>query len=90
MTGAVTVNNAEAYSAACLAGLGLIRVPAVGVANHLRSGALVCVLEGFQAQAMPVSLLYARQRHVPRRVQVFMNWLAQVLASQVDPQADEN
>ncbi|TYO70332.1 LysR family transcriptional regulator [Pseudomonas sp. CK-NBRI-02] len=90
MTGAVTVNNAEAYSAACLAGLGLIQVPAVGVANHLRSGALVCVLEGFQAQAMPVSLLYARQRHVPRRVQVFMNWLAQVLASQVDPQADEN
>ncbi|MBF8758156.1 LysR family transcriptional regulator [Pseudomonas guariconensis] len=88
MAGVVTVNNAEAYSAACLAGLGLIQVPAVGVADHLQRGALVSVLEGFQAQAMPVSLLYARQRHVPRRVQAFMNWLAQLLTSQVDPPVD--
>ncbi|MCO7517656.1 LysR family transcriptional regulator [Pseudomonas guariconensis] len=87
MGGVVTVNNTEAYSAACLAGLGLIQVPAVGVAEHLRSGALVSVLEAWQAQAMPVSLLYARQRHVPRRVQVFMDWLAALLASQVDPPA---
>ncbi|MFK5734355.1 LysR family transcriptional regulator [Pseudomonas urmiensis] len=87
MGGVVTVNNAEAYSAACLAGLGLIQVPAVGVAEHLRSGALVSVLEPWQAQAMPVSLLYARQRHVPRRVQAFMSWLAVVLEGQVDPAA---
>jgi len=84
MGGVVTVNNAEAYSAACLAGLGIIQVPAVGVAEHLRRGELVTLLEPWQAPAMPVSLLYARQRHVPRRVQAFMNWLAGVLASQVD------
>lgn len=47
-------------------------------------GELVTVLEPWQARAMPVSLLYARQRHVPRRVQAFMNWLAGGLASQVD------
>lgn len=85
MAGVVTVNNAEAYSAACLAGLGLIQVPAVGVAEHLQRGELVALLEQWQAPAMPVSLLYARQRHVPRRVQAFMNWLAELLASQVDP-----
>jgi len=84
MAGVVTVNNAEAYSAACLAGLGLIQVPAVGVAEHLKRGELVSVLEDWQAPAMPVSLLYARQRHVPRRVQVFMQWLGEVLHSQVD------
>jgi DNA-binding transcriptional LysR family regulator len=84
MAGVVTVNNAEAYSAACLAGLGLIQVPAVGVAEHLQRGELVSVLEGWQAPAMPVSLLYARQRHVPRRVQAFMQWLGEVLHSQVD------
>ncbi|MBV4506095.1 LysR family transcriptional regulator [Pseudomonas sp. BW13M1] len=87
MAGVVTVNNAEAYSAACLAGLGLIQVPAVGVDEHLRNGELVSLLEPWQARAMPVSLLYARQRHVPRRVQAFMNWLAALLASQVDPVA---
>lgn len=84
MAGVVTVNNAEAYSAACLAGLGLIQVPAVGVAEHLQRGELVSVLEAWQAPAMPVSLLYARQRHVPRRVQAFMQWLGEVLHSQVD------
>ncbi|MDR2308026.1 MAG: LysR family transcriptional regulator [Paucimonas sp.] len=89
MGGVVTVNNAEAYSAACLAGLGLIQVPAVGVEEHLRCGELVAVLEAWRARAMPVSLLYARQRHVPRRVQVFMNWLAVVLASQIDPELDK-
>lgn len=87
MAGVVTVNNAEAYSAACLAGLGLIQVPAVGVDEHLRNGELISLLEPWQARAMPVSLLYARQRHVPRRVQAFMNWLAALLASQVDPVA---
>lgn len=89
MAGVVTVNNAEAYSAACLAGLGLIQVPAVGVAEHLQRGELVSLLEDWQAPAMPVSLLYARQRHVPRRVQAFMQWLAAVLASQVDPAPSE-
>ena len=85
MAGVVTVNNAEAYSAACLAGLGLIQVPAVGVSEHLAQGNLVTVLHPWQARAMPVSLLYARQQHVPRRVQAFMNWLTMLLASQVDP-----
>ncbi|MBH3419820.1 LysR family transcriptional regulator [Pseudomonas putida] len=89
MAGVVTVNNAEAYSAACLAGLGLIQVPAVGVAEHLQRGELVSLLEDWQAPAMRVSLLYARQRHVPRRVQAFMQWLAAVLASQVDPAPSE-
>lgn len=87
MAGAVTVNNAEAYSAACLAGLGLIQVPAVGVAEHLQRGELVALLPAWQAPAMPVSLLYARQRHVPRRVQAFMQWLAEVLSSEVDATA---
>ncbi|MFJ4349163.1 LysR family transcriptional regulator [Pseudomonas sp. NPDC089401] len=85
MGGVVTVNNAEAYSAACLAGLGLIQVPAVGAAEHIARGELVTVLPAWQAPPMPVSLLYARQRHVPRRVQAFMNWLCGVLATQVDP-----
>ncbi|MER2296519.1 MAG: LysR family transcriptional regulator [Pseudomonas sp.] len=89
MAGVVTVNNAEAYSAACLAGLGLIQVPGVGVEHHLASGQLIEVMPCWPAQAMPVSLLYARQRHVPRRVQAFMGWLGELLASQVDAVSQE-
>ena len=59
----------------------------MGVDEHLRRGELVSLLEPWQARAMPVSLLYARQRHVPRRVQAFMNWLTVLLQSQVEPVA---
>lgn len=36
MRGRVTVNSAEAYIACCLAGLGLIQIPAYDVKGHLR------------------------------------------------------
>ncbi len=47
--GRVTVNNAEAYIACCLAGLGLIQIPAYDVAAHLRAGELVEVLPHHRA-----------------------------------------
>jgi DNA-binding transcriptional LysR family regulator len=33
---------------------------------------------------MPVSLVYAQRRNISVRVQVFMDWLAQVIAPYVD------
>ena len=80
MAGAVTVNNAEAYAAACLAGLGIIQVPQVGESVHLRSGALVQVLPQFPAPPMPLNLLYANRRNLSQRVRVVMDWLAGVIA----------
>jgi DNA-binding transcriptional LysR family regulator len=84
MSGALTVNNSDAYQAACLAGLGLIQVPAVGVARQLADGSLVEVLPQLPAEPMPVSLLYANRRHLPRRVQAFMTWVAAVLSPHLD------
>lgn len=90
LPGALTVNNAEAYEAACLAGLGLIQVPAVGTQHHLKSGALVEVLPQLRAAPMPVSLVYANRRNLPQRVQAFMEWIAQVLAPHLDANADHD
>ncbi|WP_293779064.1 LysR family transcriptional regulator [uncultured Oxalicibacterium sp.] len=75
----VTVNNAESYSNACLAGLGIIQVPRVSARDHLRDGSFVEILPGCLAPPMPVSLLYPNRRHLPKRVQVFMDWLSVVL-----------
>lgn len=83
MNGVITVNNADAYEAACLAGLGLIQAPAAGVGHLVAQGLLVRVLPGFEAEPMPVSLLYAHRRHVPKRVQALMAWLAEVIAPYV-------
>jgi len=79
MPGALTVNNAESYEAACVAGLGLIQVPSLGVHHLIENSSLVEVLPQCSAEPMPVSLLYAQRRNLPRRVQVFMNWVAGVL-----------
>ncbi|HJU39772.1 MAG TPA: LysR family transcriptional regulator [Tahibacter sp.] len=79
MAGAVTVNNAEAYEAACLAGLGIIQAPDVGVRHLVLQGALVEVLPHLRAEPMPMALLYPNRRNLPRRVQAFMQWLVTVL-----------
>jgi len=80
MAGAVTVNNGEAYSAACLAGLGIIQVPLVDKSAHLRSGALMEILPRHRAPQMPLNLLYANRRNLSKRVRVVMDWLALVVA----------
>ncbi len=81
MSGAVTVNNAEAYTAACLAGLGIIQVPEVGVRQLVQQGRLVKVLPQYQPAAMPVSVLYAHRRQLSRRLKVFIDWLQAVVNS---------
>ncbi|MBX3699807.1 MAG: LysR family transcriptional regulator [Dokdonella sp.] len=80
LPGSVAVNNAETYIACCLAGLGLIQVPAFDVREHLQSAELVEVLPDWPAPAMPMQLLYPHRRHLSRRLQVFSQWLAEVLA----------
>lgn len=80
MPGAMTVNNADAYQAACLAGLGLIQAPAVGVRNLLAQGHLQAVLPDFLPPPLAMTLLYANRRNLPTRVRVVMDWLAKVAA----------
>lgn len=83
MPAALTVNATFAYEAACLAGLGIIQVPRVGMRGHLAAGRLVEILPAFIAPPMPISLLYANRRHLPRRVQAFMQWLAALLVERL-------
>ncbi|MGY4831368.1 LysR family transcriptional regulator [Sphaerotilaceae bacterium SBD11-9] len=85
MPGALIVNSTEAYQAAGLAGLGLIQAPAAGVASLIERGLLVRVMPQHQAPSLPVSLLYANRRHLPKRVQVFMAWVGEVLKPYLDP-----
>jgi DNA-binding transcriptional LysR family regulator len=80
MGGVLTVSDSGSYTAACLAGLGIIQVPRHGSEAEIMDGRLCEVLPGFQAAPMAVHLLYPHRRQLPRRVQVFMQWLAEQLA----------
>jgi DNA-binding transcriptional LysR family regulator len=79
MSGSITVNNSDAYLAACLAGFGIIQVPEVAVRELLAQGRLVEVLSTYSAAPLPVSLLYANRHHLPKRTQRFMYWVAEVM-----------
>ena len=82
--GVLTVNSTETYHAACLAGLGIIQVPRVGVREALHRGELVEILPQYRAEPMPVSIIYPHRRNLSRRVHLFMEWLTGVLQGYVD------
>jgi len=76
---ALVINSADAYQAACIAGLGMIQCPVVTTRRLVDAGLLVEVLPQFTAAPMPVSLLYPHRRQIAPRVKAIMNWIAEVL-----------
>jgi DNA-binding transcriptional LysR family regulator len=76
----VTVTGAEIYTAAAVAGFGLIQVPRYRIARELVDGSLKLVLPDFLPPRMPVWVLYPQNRQLSARVRVFVDWLSGVFA----------
>jgi DNA-binding transcriptional LysR family regulator len=89
MHAALTVNNSDAYLAACLAGLGIIQMPLFGVHDVLKSGALVTLLPEFTPEPMPVSLITTHSRHLAKRVRALMEWLETIVCAHLDASFDD-
>ena len=83
MRSLVTVNGTDAYQAACIAGLGIIQVPRLGVRASLASGELVEILPGLECERMPISLVQGHTSRAREPVRAVMAWLAQVVAPHV-------
>lgn len=83
MTATLTVNNSTGYLSACLAGFGIIQVPESGIQSYLSAGILQEILPAYRPPTMPLNLIYANRRHLPRRVKVFMDWLVEKVKSRV-------
>jgi DNA-binding transcriptional LysR family regulator len=75
----LTVNAADAYTTACVAGLGIIQSPRVGLARHIASGELVEILTDYRSAPLPVSLVHGHGAKVPRRVRAVMDFVARLL-----------
>ena len=76
MRALVTVNSADAYEAACRAGLGIIQAPKW----RRRTEGLVEILPEHTCKPMPVSLLHPHGANVPKRVRAVLTWLEHVVA----------
>ena len=83
LRGRVTVNSAEAYIACCIAGMGLIQIPAYDVRDELADGRLVQVMPDHRADPMPMHLLFPHRRHPSQRLRVFVEWLQEVIGEVV-------
>jgi len=85
MASLLTVNATDAYAAAAIAGLGIIQAPRYAMAPSLASGVLVELLPDYPAAPLPVSLVHAYTRNVPRHVRVVLTWLAELMAPLLAP-----
>jgi DNA-binding transcriptional LysR family regulator len=78
MPKALSINSADGYLAACVAGYGLVQTPYYHVAEPLRSGTLIEVLAGYPQPMLPLTALYPAHRQMSRRVRVFIDWLVEL------------
>lgn len=79
----ICTNDAENYIACCMAGLGLIQVPAFDVQEELAQGMLMEVLPERRAPSMQLNLLWPHQSSLTRRVKVFLDWVSDLLDREV-------
>ncbi|WP_342118997.1 LysR family transcriptional regulator [Pseudoduganella sp. OTU4001] len=78
---AMRFNNAGAYIASGVAGLGIVSIARAEAAQHLRSGALVELLPEWQLGSMPINLVYPYTRRLSARVRAFTDWATALMAS---------
>ena len=71
----VSVNSAEGYLAACVAGYGLVQTPRYHVAQQVREGRLQEVLNDCLPPRLALTALYPPHRQLSPRVRVFVDWL---------------
>ncbi|WP_151760701.1 LysR family transcriptional regulator [Acinetobacter seifertii] len=79
MDSALSVNNTEAYIAAANAGLGIIQLPYYDVQDKIEQGVLVEVLSAYSAPSLPLNILYPNRSYIPKRLEVFMSWVGELL-----------
>jgi DNA-binding transcriptional LysR family regulator len=72
----VAVNMSEAAIAAAVLGVGLVRVLSYQVADAVRDGALSVVLQPFESQPLPVSLVHKGQTPLPLKLRAFLDFVA--------------
>lgn len=81
----LTVNTAEAAIDAAIAGVGMTRVLSYQIAEAVRAGRLVTVLDDHAPDPVPVSLVYRGQEMLPRKLRAFINFATPRLKAALSP-----
>src|ERR1700760_23525 len=78
--GHLALEDENSYVSAAEAGLGIAQLPAFVVKEAMERGALDLVLADWFPEPAPLHVVYPQSRHLSRRVRVFVDWLAAVIA----------
>jgi DNA-binding transcriptional LysR family regulator len=78
---ALRTDDGNAYLAAGLAGLGVLWLPDYMARPHVAAGALVPLFTEWCIDPMPLWIAWAPNRHLGRKVRVFIDWIVELMAS---------
>lgn len=79
----LAVDDGNAYLAAGLAGLGVLWLPHYMAKAHAARGELVPLFQEWHIDPMPLYVAFPPNRHVSRKLRVFIDWIAGLLAQHV-------
>ena len=75
----LSIDDGNAYLAAGVAGLGVLWLPDYMAGKHVASGDLVPLFETWAIAAMPLYLAYPPNRHVSKKLRVFIDWVVELM-----------
>jgi DNA-binding transcriptional LysR family regulator len=76
----LAVDDGNAYIAAGLAGMGVLWLPDYMSRPYLARGELVQLFEGWRLDPMPLFVAFPPNRHISRKVRVFIDWMTELMA----------
>jgi LysR family transcriptional regulator for bpeEF and oprC len=76
MAHTVFVDDADAYLACGLAGLGIVSASEYTLGPAVRSGLLRQILHDYATPPRPVTIVFRPNRHMPQRLRNFIDWYA--------------
>ena len=75
----LAIDDGNAYLAAGVAGLGVLWLPDYMAKRHVASGELVPLFAAWRIEPMPLFLAYPPNRHVSKKLRVFIDWVAALM-----------
>ena len=81
LPGHIALNDTNAYTAAGLAGLGIVQMPNFLLDPLVADGSFEQVLPEWSSDSIPVHVVYPQNRHLSAKVRVFVEWVAELLSN---------
>lgn len=76
----LTVDDGNAYLAAGIAGMGILRLPRYMAVDAVARGELVELFGDWTMESMPLYLAFPPNRHVSAKLRVFIDWIVGLMA----------